>query len=144
MLFPCSLFAGDTELNHINDAISMFSMGSCLRFQELNVDDSSEEQHLLFTKTRSLGWAFPHKKFLCFTCNHNQVRACFVASHWVAPVDVCLLEALVSCRCFSYVGRADPDYHGIVPQPIFLSFNCFSTVSTVKNKSPSSKQQVQN
>ena len=34
--------------------------------------------------------------------------------------------------CFSYVGKADPEYYGIKPQPIFLSFNCFSTVSLMR------------
>ena len=44
-------------------------------------------------------------------------------------LQLCEIFTSFFFSCFSYVGKADPEYYGIKPQPIFLSFNCFSTVS---------------
>ncbi len=50
-----ALPVGERELRHIASAIEMYSSGTCLRFEEVPIRQRVEEQHLLFTKTRSLG-----------------------------------------------------------------------------------------
>ena len=51
----CVIFPGMSEVNLILDAIRMFEAETCLRFEEISVDNNLYDQHLIFTKTRNLG-----------------------------------------------------------------------------------------